>query len=171
MYLGNGNVVDDMTWTDPKGKRIGEENRDNTQQALSTLAILPFTRRLNMSIQEVRALVASACVDAANPDLKAYFPLSVPISSASFISSAKPSIVTSASEKSLCLSIDIQHSFVSSQCFFRIIEQVKVCHRFRARLIMHLAGTQSPATRQLPKNFNSWTQEKERTGRGKGNEV
>ena len=61
--------------TDPRERRIGEENRHNVDQALSNLAIFPFTRRLGMSIQEVRALVASACVDAANPALKAYFPL------------------------------------------------------------------------------------------------
>lgn len=61
--------------TDPKERRIGEENRDNVHQVLATLAIFPFTRRLGMSIQEVRGLVASACVDAANPALKAYFPL------------------------------------------------------------------------------------------------
>ena len=62
---------------DPRERRIGEQNRENIQQALSNLAIYPFTRRLGMSIQEVRALVASARVDAANPALKAYFPLCV----------------------------------------------------------------------------------------------
>ncbi|KAL6717206.1 hypothetical protein ACLMJK_005121 [Lecanora helva] len=66
-------LADDVT--DSRERRIGEENRDNIQQALSTLAIYPFTSRLGMSIQEVRALVASARVDAANPKLKAYFPL------------------------------------------------------------------------------------------------
>lgn len=61
--------------TDPRTRRIGNANRENIQQALSNLAIFPFTRRLGMAIQEVRSLVASACADAANPELKAYFPM------------------------------------------------------------------------------------------------
>jgi len=65
-----------LTSTDPRERRIGEENRDNIQQALGNLVIFPFTQRLGMSIQDVRALVASARDDAANPELKPYFPLS-----------------------------------------------------------------------------------------------
>ncbi|KAK3176798.1 hypothetical protein OEA41_008123 [Lepraria neglecta] len=62
---------------DPRSRRIGDANRDNIQQALSNLGIFPFTRRLGMAIEDVRALVARACVDAANPGLKAYFPIYV----------------------------------------------------------------------------------------------
>ena len=67
--------ADFLTSTDPRSRRIGDANRDNIQQALSNLAIFPFTRRLGMAIEDVRALVASACIDAANPGLKAYFPM------------------------------------------------------------------------------------------------
>ena len=74
-YIRDDFFVDDSTSIDPKERRIGVENRENIHQALSTLAIFPFTQRLGMSIQEVRALVTSACTDAANPALKAYFPL------------------------------------------------------------------------------------------------
>ena len=68
-------AANDLIFLDPKNRQIGEANLDNIHQALSTLAIFPFTSRLGMSIEAVRALVTSACVDAANPALKAYFPL------------------------------------------------------------------------------------------------
>ncbi|KAK4694805.1 hypothetical protein P7C71_g2837, partial [Lecanoromycetidae sp. Uapishka_2] len=60
---------------DARNRRIGTENRENIHQTLSTLAILPFTRQLGMTIQEVNRLIAGARRDAANPDLKAYFPV------------------------------------------------------------------------------------------------
>ena len=44
-------------------------------QALSTVALYPFTRRLGMTISDVNSLVTRARADAANPNLKAYFPL------------------------------------------------------------------------------------------------
>ena len=61
--------------TDPKERRIGNAQQEIIRQALISLAIFPFTRRLGLTIDEVHALVAGACIDAANPDLKAYFPL------------------------------------------------------------------------------------------------
>lgn len=60
---------------DPKERRIGNAEQEQIRQALTSLAILPFTRRLGLTIEEVHALVAGACIDAANPELKAYFPL------------------------------------------------------------------------------------------------
>ena len=60
---------------DPKERRIGNAEQENIRQTLTNLAIFPFTRRLGMTIEDVHALVAGACIDAANPDLKAYFPL------------------------------------------------------------------------------------------------
>ncbi len=54
---------------------IGNANKDNVQQALRTLAVFPFTRRLGMTMEEVDLLVDRARADAANPSLKAYFPL------------------------------------------------------------------------------------------------
>ena len=67
--------ADLVAWVDLRERRIGDANRENIQQALSNLAIFPFTRYLGMAIGDVRALVASACVDAANPNLRAYFPM------------------------------------------------------------------------------------------------
>lgn len=61
--------------SDPKERRIGNAQQENLRQTLISLAIFPFTRRLGLTIEEVHALVAGACIDAANPDLKAYFPL------------------------------------------------------------------------------------------------
>lgn len=60
---------------DPKERRIGNAKQENIRQALTSLSIFPFTTRLGLGIEEVHALVAGACIDAANPDLKAYFPL------------------------------------------------------------------------------------------------
>lgn len=60
---------------DAKERRIGNAKQENIRQALTNLAIFPFTRRLGLTIDEVHALVAGACIDAANPNLKAYFPL------------------------------------------------------------------------------------------------
>ena len=56
-------------------RRIGSINHGNVQQALSALALYPFTRRLGMTIDAVNDLVNRARADAANRSLKAYFPL------------------------------------------------------------------------------------------------
>ena len=61
--------------TDPRQRRIGNANKENVQQALSALALYPFTRRLGMTANAVNDLVDKARADAANPNLKAYFPL------------------------------------------------------------------------------------------------
>jgi len=63
--------------TEPRDYEIGAANRDNVQRMLSSLAIFPFTERLNMPIQDVHLLVAQARVEADNPAFKAYFPLYV----------------------------------------------------------------------------------------------
>ena len=60
---------------DPRQRLIGNVNKENIQQALRTLAIYPFTRFLGMTMEEVDSLVDRARADAANQDLKAYFPL------------------------------------------------------------------------------------------------
>ncbi len=44
-------------------------------ETMSSLAILPFTKILEMPIDEVNALVEAAATDAATPDLKPYFSL------------------------------------------------------------------------------------------------
>lgn len=61
--------------TDARQRRIGEANKENIRQLLSTLAIFPFTRRLGMSINAVNELVNRARADAANANLRPYFPL------------------------------------------------------------------------------------------------
>lgn len=60
---------------DPRQRQIGVANQEIVSQLLSTLAIYPFTNHLGMTIEEVDELVAEARDDAANLDLKAYFPL------------------------------------------------------------------------------------------------
>ena len=60
---------------DPRQRQIGDVNQEIISQLLSTLAVYPFTRRLGMTIQDVDDLIDEARDDAANPDLKAYFPL------------------------------------------------------------------------------------------------
>ncbi|KAA6414463.1 MAG: S-adenosyl-L-methionine-dependent methyltransferase [Lasallia pustulata] len=62
---------------DPRERQIGEANRDNVHHLLSNLAVYPFTERLGMSIDDVNALVDRARREAANPQLKPYFPLYV----------------------------------------------------------------------------------------------
>ena len=69
------NLADWSMFVDPRQRLIGNANKENVQQALRTLALLPFTRRLGMTMQEVDSLVSRARSDAANPSLKAYFPL------------------------------------------------------------------------------------------------
>ncbi|KAL9100022.1 MAG: hypothetical protein Q9163_004558 [Psora crenata] len=62
---------------DPRQRRIGTANLENVQRTLTSLAIVPFTQRLGMNINEVKGLVERASGEAANPALKAYFPMYV----------------------------------------------------------------------------------------------
>ena len=78
-YDGPLLIVGLTSSADPTQRRIGNENKENIQEALRTLALYPFTRRLGMPIEEVNTLVARARADAANPSLRAYFPLYVSI--------------------------------------------------------------------------------------------
>ena len=48
---------------------------ENIEMTLESLALLPFTRRLRMSLEALRDLVIDASADARNPQLKPYFPL------------------------------------------------------------------------------------------------
>lgn len=66
------------TLPDPRQRRIGNENRELTSRLLSSLAVYPFTERLRMSSQEYGILVARARADAANHNLRPYFPLQGP---------------------------------------------------------------------------------------------
>ncbi|KAH8592911.1 S-adenosyl-L-methionine-dependent methyltransferase [Bisporella sp. PMI_857] len=63
--------------TERRDRDIGEANRENVQQMLSSLAIYPFAERLGMPIQDVHLLIAQARLEANDPALKAYFPLYV----------------------------------------------------------------------------------------------
>ncbi len=67
--------TDSSILIDPRERSIGEENRTNISRLLGTLALYPFERRLGMSFEETQVLVAQARAEAANPNLKAYFPL------------------------------------------------------------------------------------------------
>lgn len=69
--------ADEDASSDPRQRRIGNANKKNVRQALSSLSIFSFTRRLGMDIDDVTALVERACVEATDPALKAYFPLLV----------------------------------------------------------------------------------------------
>ncbi|KAK7704949.1 hypothetical protein SLS64_008297 [Diaporthe eres] len=60
---------------DAREKEVGTANRENMSHLLSSLAIYPFTERLNMSITEAQVLLAQARRDAQNPSFKAYFPV------------------------------------------------------------------------------------------------
>lgn len=60
---------------DPRDREIGEMNRENVRRLLSALALYPLTQRLGMALAEFQALVARAQTEAADPSLKAYFPL------------------------------------------------------------------------------------------------
>ena len=71
----NRHEVDSPFPIDPKARRIGNAEQEIIRQTLTNLAIFPFTKRLGLSIEEVLTLVAGAYIDAANLDLKAYFPL------------------------------------------------------------------------------------------------
>ncbi|KAH8775734.1 UMTA methyltransferase [Hyaloscypha sp. PMI_1271] len=63
--------------TEPRDNEIGTTNRENIQRMLNSLAIFPFTERLNIPIQDVHLLIAQARVEADNPAFKAYLPLYV----------------------------------------------------------------------------------------------
>ena len=60
---------------DPKERRVGNAGQESIRKSLTTMGLFPFTKRLGLTIEEVHALVARACIDAVNPALKAYFPL------------------------------------------------------------------------------------------------
>lgn len=64
-----------MGTTDARQRRIGDANKQNMQQALSALALYPFTQRLGMNVAAANDLINRARADAANANLKAYFPL------------------------------------------------------------------------------------------------
>lgn len=61
--------------TDPRMREIGGSNCDNIKQLLQSLALYPLTQRLHMSPEGFTSLVAQAQQEAADPTLKAYFPL------------------------------------------------------------------------------------------------
>lgn len=62
---------------DPRERSIGLANTQATSRLLGTLALLPFSSRLEMSFEEIEVLLAHARADAANKALKPYFPLQV----------------------------------------------------------------------------------------------
>ncbi|KAL1864227.1 hypothetical protein Daus18300_007824 [Diaporthe australafricana] len=62
---------------DAREKEVGTANRENMSHLLSSLALYPFTERLNMSITEVQVLLAQARREAQDPAFKAYFPVYV----------------------------------------------------------------------------------------------
>jgi hypothetical protein len=59
----------------PKQERIGEIVQKHVVETMRSLAILPLTKMLGMSIMEVDDLIQRAAVDATNPSLKPYFSL------------------------------------------------------------------------------------------------
>ena len=59
----------------PRDQEIGHLNRENVSKLLYSLALYPFTERLGMSMQQMMVLIAHARREAADPSLKAYFPL------------------------------------------------------------------------------------------------
>ncbi len=61
--------------SDPRDREIGEMNRENVRRLLSSLALYPFTQRMGMTLEAFQALIAQARTEAADPSLKAYFPL------------------------------------------------------------------------------------------------
>jgi hypothetical protein len=56
-------------------RQIGQANRSNVRRFLESLALYPFTQRLNMSEDEFDALISQAREEADDPRLKAYLPL------------------------------------------------------------------------------------------------
>ncbi|CDM31683.1 unnamed protein product [Penicillium roqueforti FM164] len=63
--------------TDQRMREIGRYNCPNMQQLLRSLALYPLTQRLHMSPDAFNSLVDQAQQEAADPTLKAYFPLYV----------------------------------------------------------------------------------------------
>ncbi|KAJ5124011.1 uncharacterized protein N7515_007836, partial [Penicillium bovifimosum] len=63
--------------TDPRMQEIGRHNRGNIHQLLRSLALYPLTQRLHMSAAAFDSLINEAQQEAADPRLKAYFPLYV----------------------------------------------------------------------------------------------
>ena len=68
-------AIADRQLSDNRQRRIGNANRDSVRRALTSLATVPLTMKLDMSIEEVTDLVLRASMDAANADLKPYFPM------------------------------------------------------------------------------------------------
>ncbi|CAG8020845.1 unnamed protein product [Penicillium olsonii] len=68
-------TVTDSLISDLRMKGIGESNHENAQQLLQSLALYPLTQRLHMPPEVFTSLVAQAQREAADPTLKAYFPL------------------------------------------------------------------------------------------------
>lgn len=73
----SGRCILTRSSVDAREKEVGTANRENMSHLLGSLAIYPFTERLQMSITEVQVLLAQARRDAQNPSLKAYFPVCV----------------------------------------------------------------------------------------------
>ncbi|CAI7598057.1 unnamed protein product [Penicillium viridicatum] len=63
--------------TDRRMRDIGRHSCANMQQLLRSLALYPLTQRLHMAPDTFNALVDQAQQEAADPTLKAYFPLYV----------------------------------------------------------------------------------------------
>jgi hypothetical protein len=56
-------------------RNIGQSNCENIRQLLRSQALYPLTERLHMSPVNFASLVGQAQREAADPTLKAYFPL------------------------------------------------------------------------------------------------
>lgn len=69
--------TDSTIFIDPRERSIGVANTQATSRLLGTLALFPFSSRLDMSFEEIEVLLAHARADAANTALKPYFPLQV----------------------------------------------------------------------------------------------
>lgn len=69
--------TDSTFFIDPRERSIGMANTQSTSRLLGTLALFPFSSRLEMSFEEIEVLLAHARADAANTALKPYFPLQV----------------------------------------------------------------------------------------------
>jgi len=65
--------------SDTKLRQVGELNRENSRELLSSAGLYPLTQRLHMSQQEFDVLVDRARQEIDNLSLRAYFPLYVAI--------------------------------------------------------------------------------------------
>ena len=74
-FLGHTRPLAELKLPDARQRRIGNAYKENVEQTLMTLALYPFIQRLGMTIEALNDLVTRAREDAANPSLKAYFPL------------------------------------------------------------------------------------------------